>query len=325
MEKALMDEQNAPRRVPIAWILAAVPLIIGLASAVAVVTGVMVDLLFVGRFQIALSALLVIVGAVLTALFAGILTFVTRSERKRRREIEAARKAERERAHLAEAESRRRFFRRLDHELKNPLTILQLGLSNLHPAPDERESLIRMEQTVRRLSKLVEDLRRLADLEAGGVERERVDLREVLEEAIELANDADHPRAVSLTVQQIPWSLSPVSGDRDLLAVAFRNLIDNALKYTDMGRRIEVRASENGKLAAIEIADEGRGIPDADLPYIGEELYRAGNALNVQGSGLGLSLVQRIIELHKGKLDVRSRANVGTVFTVYLPLEDEHR
>ncbi len=307
------------------WIGTALPLLIGGIGALLLAGGALPDWLFIGGFQVTLSALLFGGGAALSALS---VVAIWRAERRRRgldAQIAAVRIEASANAQALErgrqAESRRRFLRRLDHELKNPLTILRVGLGNLHVPPDEIEAVARLEQQTLRLSKLVTDLRRLAELDAVGVERERVDLREVLEEAIELAADPDAPRVIHLSVQQIPWAISPIWGDRDLLAVAFRNLIDNALKYTDADRQIEVRAHDNGTFALIEIADEGRGIADADLPYIREELYRGENARDVTGSGLGLPLVQRIIDLHGGALDVRSRATVGTVFTVRLPLK----
>jgi two-component system OmpR family sensor kinase len=102
--------------------------------------------------------------------------------------------------------------------------------------------------------------------------------------------------------------------------VAFRNLLDNALKYTSAGDRVEIRASDDGQLAIVEIADTGPGIPEAELPHIFEELFRGEDAATAPGSGLGLALVQRIITLHDGAVEVRSQVGRGTVMVVNLPL-----
>jgi two-component system OmpR family sensor kinase len=296
-------------RARVGWALAAaLPLAVGAAAAL--LAG---DWVLAGRFEIWLSTLAMIAGG-----GASLLALITAAAV--RRAVEAARRQARLEAAEREAEARRRFLRRLDHELKNPLAIMRLGIENLQAGELERASIERLSEQTRRLSRLVEDLRRLADLDAGGLERERVDLRSLLEDAIALAHDETNPRQVQLSVQEIPWALSPVMGDRDLLAVAFRNLIDNAIKYTELGSRIEIRATENGAFAQVEIADSGRGIAPEDLPYIREELFRGRNAHNVPGSGLGLPLASRIVELHGGTLDVRSRIGVGTVFTVRLPL-----
>jgi len=99
------------------------------------------------------------------------------------------------------------------------------------------------------------------------------------------------------------------------------NLIENALKFTPGGEAVEIRALEDGKAVVIEVADSGPGVPPDELSKIFEELYRGANARGTEGSGLGLALVQRIVELHGGQIEVRSRQEdpSGTVFTVRLP------
>ena len=103
--------------------------------------------------------------------------------------------------------------------------------------------------------------------------------------------------------------------------VAFRNLIENALKFSGADGRVEVRASEDGHHVLVEIDDNGRGIPPADLAFIFDELYRGENARDLPGSGLGLALVRRIIELHGGSLRVNSRPELGTMVRVELPVQ----
>jgi len=101
------------------------------------------------------------------------------------------------------------------------------------------------------------------------------------------------------------------------------NLIENALKFTCSEDTVEVRALEDEKMIVIEVADSGPGIPPEELPKIFEELYRGSNARGIEGSGLGLALVQRIVALHKGQVKVRSHQEDphGTVFTVRLPVQ----
>ena len=99
------------------------------------------------------------------------------------------------------------------------------------------------------------------------------------------------------------------------------NLVENALKFTSAQDSVEVRALEDGRAIVVEVADSGAGIPSEDLTKIFEELYRGSNARGTDGSGLGLALVNRIVSLHGGQIDVRSRQDGphGTVFTVRLP------
>jgi two-component system OmpR family sensor kinase len=123
-----------------------------------------------------------------------------------------------------------------------------------------------------------------------------------------------------LLISSVP-SLPLVTGDRDLLGLAFYNLIENALKFTGPGNAVEVRAREDGRTVVIEVADGGPGISPEDLPHLFEELYRGANARGVEGSGLGLALAGRIVDLHGGSLKVASRQGErhGTIFSIHLP------
>jgi len=129
-------------------------------------------------------------------------------------------------------------------------------------------------------------------------------------------------RNINLLITKVPSPFPAVTGDRDLLVLAIYNLVENALKFTSAHDSLEVRALENGKAIVIEVADSGAGISSEDQSKIFEELYRGSNAQTTDGSGLGLALVNRIVALHGGVVDVRSnqRQPRGTVFTVRLPV-----
>jgi signal transduction histidine kinase len=223
------------------------------------------------------------------------------------------------------AEERRRFLRRLDHELKNPLTAIRAGLANIAEAPNEanrQEAVESVEAQALRLSRLSADLRKLAELEIRPLEHSRVNIVALLQEVFNLAQDQPGAgeRRLTLTLPQAPWPISAVSGDPDLLFLAIHNLMDNALKFTQPGSTIELRAFEDGANVVIEIADTGPGIPPEDLEHVWEELYRGKGARSIQGSGLGLALVRAIVERHAGMATVRSRVGQGSVFTVRLPV-----
>ena len=219
---------------------------------------------------------------------------------------------------------KRRFLRRLDHELKNPLTAIRAGLANLaetHLEEMQRQALSSVEAQTLRLSRLSSDLRKLAELEARPLERTAVNVNEMLQEAYALAQDQPNAayRDLKLTVPQAPWPLPTIQGDRDLLFLAVHNLLDNAIKFTQPGGTIEMRGFEDGSSLVIEVADTGQGIPEDELVHVGEELYRARGARGIPGNGLGLALVHSIINLHGGKVSVRSREGKGTVVTLKLP------
>lgn len=223
------------------------------------------------------------------------------------------------------AQARRRFLGRLDHELRNSLTALQSTLGYLHGTSNEIDisrGLNDLSVQVSRLRSLVIDLRKLADLEEQAIERQPVVITELLNEVLETVQvhpDYDE-RQVQLTLLQSPWQLSPVQGDRALLSLACYNLLDNALKFTQAGDNVDVRAFEVDNWLVIEVADNGPGITESDMPFIFEELYRGSNAHDKRGSGLGLALVQTIVRRHGGTITVRSRSGQGTVFTMRLPL-----
>ena len=229
---------------------------------------------------------------------------------------------------LREAEQgRQRFLRRLDHEIKNPLTGLRAALVNLQESGNSSERQRASEnagRAVERLTRLLTDLRKLSDLEERPIERIPVDVPDLLEDVVEAARalPSYQGRNINLLIPKVPSPFPSMTGDRDLLVLAVYNLVENALKFTSAHDSLEVRALEDGKAIVIEVADSGAGISSEDQSKIFEELYRGSNAQSTEGSGLGLALVNRIVALHGGTVGVRSnqRQPRGTVFTVRLPV-----
>ena len=229
--------------------------------------------------------------------------------------------------YLEEAEQKRRhFLRRLDDEIKNPLTGLRAALVNLQEARAEEErqhAQHNASRAVERLTRLLTDLRKLADLDERPIERYSVDVPDLLEDVVDAARaiPAYEGRNINLLIPKVPSPFPTITGDRDLLVLAVYNLVENALKFTSENDSVEVRAMEDGRAVVIEVADSGAGIASEDVSKIFEELYRGSNARSTEGSGLGLALVHRIAVLHGGGVGVRSSQNEprGTVFTVRLP------
>jgi two-component system OmpR family sensor kinase len=223
------------------------------------------------------------------------------------------------------AEDRRRFLRRLDHELKNPLTAILAGLANLSilDDPDERAVTLKSVSTqVDRMRKLVADLRKLSELETRPLDLSPVKMTVLLEETFALIEDEPDAmeRLLTLSIPRAPWPLPTISGDYDLLVLAVHNLLMNAIKFTQPNDTIEMRAFEDGSRVVIEVADTGPGIPESEIPHVWQELYRGAGARGVQGSGLGLALVRAIVSRHEGEITLRSRPGEGTVFTMRLPV-----
>ena len=210
------------------------------------------------------------------------------------------------------------FLRRLDHELKNPLTAVRAAVADLPQAPPhELQARVDVvDAQARRMGRLVTDLRKLADLETAALSLEDVDIAETVHDAAQAVGEEGAARGggpkIRLDLPQVPWPLSHVRGDGDLLYSAFYNVISNASKYTQPGGTVEVRGREEAGTVTIEVADTGIGVPQADLPAVWSELARAGNARGLPGSGLGLALVSTIVRRHGGSVRMASREGVGT-------------
>lgn len=259
------------------------------------------------------GTLALLLGILLSCLASAFLYWAQRAERRRREDVAGVQ--------TRTAEDRRQFLRRLDHELKNPLTAIQAGLANVASVslPEAQQAALgSVHSQVLRLSRLSADLRKLAELETRPLDRTQVDLAALLEEAVEVARERD--RELTLTVPQAPWPLPEVNGDPDLLFLAVHNLLSNAVKFTQPGDRIEVRALEDGAMVVVEVADTGPGILEEEVPHVWEELYRGQGARGIPGSGLGLALVRAIADRHDGQVGLRSREGQGTVFTLRLPI-----
>jgi two-component system OmpR family sensor kinase len=237
--------------------------------------------------------------------------------------------ARQEALHLARQEyemERSRFLRRLDHELKNPLTGLQLVLTNTASANDLhvwQKNLDSLQRQVIRLNRIVTDLRKLAMISAQTPEVLPVDLNTLLDDIYLQVNEelsGRDPNAIQLNLRK---SLQPslfVYGDYDLLLIAVYNLVNNALKYSRPGDRVAISAFAQDENAVIEVADTGIGISPEDLPYIWDELYRSEKVREIPGSGVGLSLVKLIVERHGGTIELHSQLDRGTTVRLMLPL-----
>jgi signal transduction histidine kinase len=295
----------------------ALPAVLGVAAAAAARAGGLPD----PRIGLRVSALLgdwLLAGGVLATVLLAVPAVAAARVRAVHRRSAAASSA-------AAARDRRLLLSRLDHELKNPLTAMRAAVANAAVAPaDARTAALRsIEEQVLRLSRLTADLRKIADVESGTLDRRSVDLGTVLREAVEVVLEAPSAagRDVRLDLPRAPWPLPVVPGDEDLLELAVVNLVDNAVKYTAAGGAVEVRAREAAGHVVVEVADTGRGITADELPHVWDELYRSPLARTVPGSGLGLPLVRAVVERHGGTVEAESRVGRGTVVRLRLPVE----
>jgi two-component system OmpR family sensor kinase len=291
--------------------LALAPVIVGLALALFWQRGLWLNPILYMRADASSLALLAgVLGSILCILCVVAWTWAQRANRSALR-----------RSREEQAEAHQRFIRRLDHELKNPLTAIRAGLANV-PEQTASSALVTVKTQVDRLARLTADLRKLADLETQPVEREPVELGQLLNEVVELAQERRYPpaRPIHLHLPRAPWPLPPIAGDRDLLFLALHNLVDNACKFCSPDATIEIRAFEDGRSIMVEVADTGPGVCEDELPHLTEELYRGSAARSVEGSGLGLALVRAIVNRHDGTMTIRSRLGQGTLVALRFPL-----
>ncbi|MEO8098767.1 MAG: HAMP domain-containing sensor histidine kinase [Acidobacteriota bacterium] len=219
------------------------------------------------------------------------------------------------------------FVAGVTHELRTPLAVILSASQNLADGVTSGEQQTRryggvIRDQSRRLSSMVEQVLRFAGLssEHGDVQRAPVDVEDLLEGAI-LDCEPEFAASGSDVQSEIPENLPAIDGDQAALAHCLRNLLQNAAKHgAGAAVRVRARASANDRVE-ISVEDSGPGIDPADEAHIFEPFYRGKKAREeqVQGSGLGLSLVKKIVEAHGGTVDVTSRAGHGTTFRILLP------
>ncbi|HBG45403.1 MAG TPA: two-component sensor histidine kinase [Deltaproteobacteria bacterium] len=216
------------------------------------------------------------------------------------------------------------------HELKTPLTILkgemEIALRSKSDPEYMKEVLSSGLEEIDRMSYIVRNLLDLAkmDVEKGATARERVDLDRVVQERIDQLRRRALDSAVQLDILENKPAV--VNGDLVRIGQLVFNLIDNAIKYTPSGGRVELRLGEEAGKAVLSVRDTGAGISAEDLPYIFDRFYRVDKARTstVGGAGLGLSICKEIAQAHGGTINVESVLGKGSVFTVRLPMAAAH-
>jgi signal transduction histidine kinase len=169
---------------------------------------------------------------------------------------------------------------------------------------------------------MLDALMDIAEAETGvmRLKIEELDIGTVLRDAADLYADIAEDKQITLNAA-VPDGIT-VRADRPRLTQALANLLDNAVKYTPPGGRIDVSIARSDAPAdvRIEVADTGIGIPAGELPQIFDRLFRGDRSRSERGLGLGLSLVRAIVEAHGGRVEVASEPGRGSRFTVHLPL-----
>ena len=223
-----------------------------------------------------------------------------------------------------QAEIRKDFVANVSHELRTPVASVRaivgaLQSGAIEEAPVAQKFLDHLDLETDRLSLLLNDLLHLSEIEAGRKsKRAVVNLREIAEQVVSQLSEQARRGEIGVTVD-VPSELS-VYAEKQQMVQVMRNLVDNAIKYTSEGGRVEIRGNEADSEITFTVKDTGVGIPPSDLDRIFERFYRVDKARSRQlgGTGLGLSIVKDIVDAHDGHIMVDSEVGVGSSFTIAL-------
>jgi signal transduction histidine kinase len=182
-----------------------------------------------------------------------------------------------------------------------------------------RDALAECVEETDRVLIMLNTLMDISEAESGTLQlrREPVDLTDIVQRALDLYKDVADAEDVTIAAEPAPVT---VLGDRTRLEQVAANLVDNAVKYTPAGGRVDITCGREGNHGFLRVTDTGPGIPTDELPRIWDRLFRGDASRAERGLGLGLSLVKAIVEAHHGTVAVESEPGRGSRFTVLFPV-----
>jgi two-component system sensor histidine kinase SenX3 len=222
--------------------------------------------------------------------------------------------------------TRRDFIENISHELKTPIGAIALLSEAIQDAGDDVEAVAKFAASLNkessRLTFLVQDIIKLSRLQSEEVlaSAEIVNLNDVVADAIDRNEQLAASRKVRLISDQAPKL--EVFGNREMLVTAVKNLIENAISYSDQAASVGIGCSAKDSVAEIAVTDSGSGISPENQQRIFERFYRAdpSRSRDTGGTGLGLSIVKHVAKIHRGEIKLFSQVGVGSTFTLRIPL-----
>ncbi len=217
------------------------------------------------------------------------------------------------------------------HELRSPLTCIsgfsELLLDNTVTRDQSKEYASIILKESNRLSELINKFLDISKIEAGKsqVRKTPVDIKMLVEKVLDFNSQLADKKQIRFNLEA-PQEVTTTYIDRDMMEQAILNLYSNAIKYSPEKAQVTVRVAENEKEFQIDIEDTGFGISEESLPHIFDKFYRITDdekVRDITGSGLGLSLVKEIVEIHGGLIKVKSKLGHGSKFTVILPKDKQ--
>lgn len=210
---------------------------------------------------------------------------------------------------------RKRLVSDITHEIRTPLNVLQNNLEAMIDGvvPVSKEGLHYLNEEVIRFGKLINDLNQLKEFESESIKLnyETINLDDLITEM-----GKEFLMVVELEIQ--PDEIYQIVGDKDKIKQVMINLLSNAIKFTDSTGKIVIRLYKDNKHIIVEVIDNGIGIKQEDIPFIFERLYRGDKSRNkIKGSGIGLTIVKNILDLHNAMINVNSTEGKGTTVKLY--------
>ena len=224
--------------------------------------------------------------------------------------------------------TRRDFVANVSHELKTPIGAISLLTEAIAGAQDDPDTIKKfsasLQKEAARLGSLVQELMQLSRVQGANLSDTAVelDLALVINDAVDRNQVLAEQRGVKLVTNAKKGSR--MVGDYEMLTTAVRNLVENAIAYSDKGSQVGIGLKEVGGVAEIAVTDSGIGISEDDQERIFERFYRVdpSRSRDTGGSGLGLSIVKHAASNHKGDVRLFSKEGVGSTFTLRLPIQD---
>lgn len=217
------------------------------------------------------------------------------------------------------------FISTVSHELRTPLTAIKGWGEMLKELDGEDREISRRGTEViinesERLSHLVEELLDFSRMQSGNLtlRLEKIDVLAELDEAVFVFKERSKRDSIEINYNA-PEIPAPMMGDPNRIKQVFVNILDNAFKYNKQGGYVKVDAKVDDGVLTINFSDTGCGIAPEDLPNVKKKFYKAN--IQVRGSGIGLAVVDEIIKLHNGDIEINSEVDVGTTVTIVLPIE----
>ncbi len=218
------------------------------------------------------------------------------------------------------------FISNVSHELRSPLHSIQgftrLMLEGKVPDPEtQREFLTTVDKQSEHLGSLIDSLLDISRLESGrfNIQKQRLPIKNVIHDAVESSYSLASEKGILIN-EDIPSTLPEIEGDGERLGQVMANLLGNAIKFSNGGNSITVRAEVRDRELLVQVADLGIGIPRKAMPHLFERFYRAQDLMARGGAGLGLYISKQIIEAHGGRIWVESTVDEGSTFSFTLPL-----